>query len=287
MADARRTLELLGQEWKGCTKCNLGAQREANDGKIVFGEGGVRGIMFIGEGPGEVEENSGRPFVGPSGEILRGILNRLGVENHYISNIISCRSCEPFADAAGNPIIRKSFRGPPRFIWKDMPPSPAAIEACKPRLYEEIYLVDPVVIVALGATAAKTLLRKHVAITDPSIRGQPVHIQVPGAGMRAVVTDKKGVWARKIQGKLALPIERNEVSYLCIPTLHPAFVARRIADRGADSPFSQLAGDIKKAVQVYERFMTEAYGTVPSGNIELNLGEVQQTDETYNDPDIE
>jgi len=148
--------------------------------------------------------------------------------------------------------------------------------------------VDPIVIVALGGTAARTLLRRHVAITDPSVRGQPVHITVPGAGRHAVLTDKKGIWTRKHRGEISMPTEQAEVSYLCIPTLHPSYVARRLADKGKDSPFSQLAGDIQKAVRVYERYMTEAFGTIPSGTPDINeVMAPPPDDDSYGDPDIE
>ncbi len=101
MADARKTLSILREEWESCTSCNLGVLREANRGRFVFGEGRTNGIMFIGEGPGKVEEEEGRSFIGPSGEILRGILKKLGIQDAYTTYLVACRSCSIATDDAG------------------------------------------------------------------------------------------------------------------------------------------------------------------------------------------
>jgi uracil-DNA glycosylase len=269
LPDARKSLPKLREEWSSCTKCALGERRIANEGQFVFGEGVTRGVMFVGEGPGKDEEISGRPFIGKSGQILRRIIEKLNLTEYYVTNIVACRSCTPFTDGAGQPMMRKNWSTKQMEVsYKDEPPTPPQIEACAPRLYEQIYLVDPVVIVALGASAAKMLMQRHVSITSPDTRGQPFHISIPGAGYSTVRTEKRGAWIRSTGGKLHLPIEQSEVRYLCIPTIHPAFVARKLADVSGDSPFRQLAGDIRKAVQVYERYMLEVHGCVPTSERE-------------------
>ena len=124
--DAHKKLETLRAEWLGCTRCELGVRRQAYDGEFVFGEGVRRGIMFIGEGPGEKEELSGRPFVGPSGRLLRHILKKLGVVDVYITNLVTCRSCAVAQTADGEPIFVPGRGGaPPTPRWQDQPPSPA------------------------------------------------------------------------------------------------------------------------------------------------------------------
>jgi uracil-DNA glycosylase len=209
--------------------------------------------MFVGEGPGVEEEEYGRPFIGRSGKILRGVLTQLGFQDFYITNAVTCRSCAPMLDPQGNPRLRKGLP-----IYKDEKPLPVHLSACNPRLQDEIYLVDPVVIVALGGTAAEVLLGRPLSIL--SMRGNPEHIEIAGAAHRPNLTDKKGAWHRKAAGQLSYPTEQNTVRYLVVPTLHPAYVARNLADRGPRSAFQLFVSDIKLALKIYTRYKGEAYG---------------------------
>jgi hypothetical protein len=173
------------------------------------------------------------------------------------------------------PLLRKNWKTKVMEpSYKDEPPTPIQIDACLPRLHEEIYLVDPIVIVALGPVAAKALMQRPVAITSPHVRGQPAHITIPGAGFQTVRTDKKQAWVRAKGKVIDLPVEQSEVRYLCIPTHDLSIVHRRLADLGVDGPFRQLANDVQKAVQIYERYMLEIFGTLPSGAAD---GELQFT----------
>lgn len=255
MVDFTRTLEDLHDEWESCTKCPLGQRRLQVNGNFVRGEGKPRSVMFIGEGPGVEEEAEGRPFIGRSGKILRGILQKLDFKDFYITNAVTCRACVPAEDAQGNPRFRKGVQ-----VFKDERPLPPYLAACNPRLQEEIYLVDPIVIVALGGTAAETLLGRSVSIL--AIRGIPEHMSIKGAAFSPSVTDKKGVWGRKQGGHLVYPIEQNEVRYLVLPTLHPAYVARQMSDKGPRSPFMQFVDDIKMAIKVYHQYRFEVFGEV-------------------------
>lgn len=281
--DARKTLKELHSEWEDCTRCELGVRRDALKGHFVAGEGDRRSIMFIGEGPGRNEEAQGRPFIGKSGMILRYVLEKLGATNCYVTNVVCCRSCSPVLDDAGNPILRSYGKGPALPVFRDEPPLPSHMDACMPRLYEEIYLVDPILIVTIGAKAAEALLGHSVKIG--TIRGTETTIEIPGALARAVLTDKKGVWVRKSGGKLIQPTEQGTVKYLMIPTLHSAFVARRLADRGPDSATRLFVKDIRYAVKTYERILYEIYGSIPTGESdtpdeEINLIEDDEED-TY------
>lgn len=134
--------EQLEKSAIGCTKCNLSKSRT----QVVFGEGNVHaGIMLIGEGPGYYEDELGRPFVGPSGELLDKILGACGFtrwEHVYIANIVKCR--------------------PPQ----NREPLPEERQACLPYLKEQIRLIDPDIIVLLGATALKGLISADMKISE-------------------------------------------------------------------------------------------------------------------------
>ena len=112
-----------------CSLCNLSKSRR----HLVFGEGNPNAdVMFVGEGPGELEDNSGRPFVGRSGELLDKIIENvllLKREDVYIANIVKCR---PPANRA---------------------PSDEEAHKCKPFLLKQIEIVNPKIIIALGATS--------------------------------------------------------------------------------------------------------------------------------------
>lgn len=261
MVDARRTLEEVRAEWETCRRCPLGQRREAEGGAFVFGEGHRGGLMFIGEGPGWMEERDGRPFIGKSGSILRRALAKLGIDDiAYISNVVACRSCEQATDNLGQPIFRER-RGVRLPQWRDVSPPGPAVEACLPRLNEEIYLVDPVLVVTLGVPASEALLGRSVKITKE--RGTPQHFTIPGAAWLPSLTEKKGIWRRGTDGTLV--VEQHQVRYLLLPTLHPAHVLRLISDRGDDSPFRQFMKDLKNATKIYERYMLEVHGRVTAG----------------------
>ncbi len=260
--DARKTLPMLVDEWMGCTKCSLSTHRETNRGMMVFGEGRQRGILFLGEGPGATEEAYGRPFIGKSGELLRLFLERYKIKNHYITNVVACRSCAPVLDEYGQPRLTRAFGNRPQMPkYQDQPPLKDQMEACAPRVYEEIYMADPVLIVALGGPAATFLRGSNVKITQE--RGVPVEVEVPGAGFRPILSDKKKEWARKVKGQLVMPVEQSVVRYLMLPTLHPAFVLRNKHDEKDNNPFQQFARDIELAKMLYNRQYIEITGMVP------------------------
>ncbi len=262
MTDARKTLPMLAHEWAGCTKCDLSTHRDANNGQIVFGEGRQRGILFIGEGPGRDEEAYGRPFIGKSGQLLRRFLDHYRIKNYYITNVVACRSCAPRLDGAGNVMFSRGFNNsPPRVKYQDQPPTKEQTAACAPRVYEEIYMADPVLIVALGGEAASFLKGSSVKITQS--RGAPMEIEIPGAGRRAVLSEKKREWLRKIKGEWVQPVTQSTVRYMMVPTLHPSFVLRNQHDENSDNAFLQFAKDIVTAKNIYNRYHIEVTGIVP------------------------
>ena len=138
--------EQLQKDVKNCTKCDLCKGRT----HVVFGEGFRNAdIMCVGEGPGYYEDQQGRPFVGKSGQLLDKILSVCGFsreEHTFIGNIVKCR--------------------PPN----NRDPFPEEREACIPYLYKQIELINPKIIILLGATALKGLIDPNARITK--LRGE-------------------------------------------------------------------------------------------------------------------
>jgi len=261
--DYKKSLAQLRTEWQDCTKCDLGTRRVEEEGVFVFGEGMPRGIMFIGEGPGVEEESSGRPFVGRSGALLRGVIEQLHIVNYYITNIVCCRSCKQAVTAEGEPIFRynKVF-GDNRPLFRDTIPSPLQIAACLPRLYEEIYLVDPIYIVALGGEALKTLTigRPPKGITDE--RGKPREVEIPGAGFVPILTSKKQQWQHKVKGELVQKMQQGVTKYTVTPTYHPAYALRNEKDRRVGNPTDCFLQDISLVAKAYNKYMKENFGII-------------------------
>jgi len=139
-------LSAIREELGDCTRCKLYGGRT----NIVFGEGNPKAVLvFVGEGPGQEEDQQGRPFVGVAGQLLTDIIvkgMKVKREDVYICNIVKCR--------------------PP----DNRNPDPDEIEACEPFLKKQLSAINPAVIVALGNTAVKTLLKTPEGIT--SLRGK-------------------------------------------------------------------------------------------------------------------
>ena len=151
MADS---LEQVAQEVSVCTRCELHRSRV----KAVPGEGPANAdIMFIGEGPGFHENQSGRPFVGAAGNYLNELLEGIGFkrEDVFICNVVKCR--------------------PPG----NRDPNPDEIETCRPYLERQIDLVNPKIIVTLG--------RFSMARWFPAARISRIHGQPRQAGRRLIV----------------------------------------------------------------------------------------------------
>ena len=126
-------LQSLAATVAGCTRCRLAEGRKS----VVFGAGNPQAdLMFVGEGPGAEEDRQGLPFVGPAGELLTKIIQAIDMkrEDVYIANVVKCR--------------------PPG----NREPEPDEVQACRGYLEKQIALVRPRVLVALGRTAAQTLL---------------------------------------------------------------------------------------------------------------------------------
>lgn len=147
------TWENLESAIGDCRRCGLCQGRR----NAVPGEGNRRAeVMFIGEGPGQVEDETGRPFVGPAGQLLDRMLAAIGLNRGqvYIANVVKCRP-------PGNRV-----------------PLPTEQQACLPYLRAQFLLVRPRVLVCLGSTASRAVIDPEMRITRQ--RGQWVQ--------------RKGVW---------------------------------------------------------------------------------------------
>ncbi|MEE2964919.1 MAG: uracil-DNA glycosylase [Acidobacteriota bacterium] len=159
------TLEQVRGELGDCTRCKLHQGRTT----LVFGVGRPDAdLMFVGEAPGRDEDQQGEPFVGPAGQLLTKIIEAIGLtrDQVYIANVIKCR--------------------PPQ----NRNPELDEVQTCAPFLFQQLDVIRPRVVVALGAFAVRTLLRSEQSISR--LRGQ--------------VFDYRGA-------KL-------------VPTFHPAFLLR-------------------------------------------------------------
>jgi DNA polymerase len=124
---------------RACTRCSLCRGRS----RVVFGEGDpTTELLFVGEGPGAEEDEQGRPFVGRAGQLLSQILSAAGVERDrvYITNVVKCRP-------PGNRV-----------------PTMEEMMACDPFLQTQIALIRPKLLVCLGSTPTKWILKTQESI---------------------------------------------------------------------------------------------------------------------------
>lgn len=161
----------LAKEVSECRRCGLCESRQ----QAVLGVGDVHADwLFVGEGPGAEEDKRGEPFVGQAGILLDAMLAAIGLvrgEDVYIANAVKCR--------------------PP----ENRTPEAAEIDTCRPYLEQQIALLKPRLIVALGRPAAQALLRQEVKIA--AARGQ-------------------------LHSAMSIPL---------IVTYHPAYLLRNPADK--------------------------------------------------------
>lgn len=177
-----------------CRKCGIGASRTNS----VYGEGDAcAALMVVGEGPGETEDKLGRPFVGRAGELLDRMLLAIGLprEDVYICNTVKCRPTLDLGNRLGN-----------------RPPTPDEMRNCRPYLDQQIAIIRPRVILALGAPAAKSFM-----------------------GEKFSISRQRGQW---FEGPMGTPI---------MATFHPAYILRMTG--GAMSEVKKLVWNDLKAVR--------------------------------------
>jgi len=187
-----------------CVKCaHLASSRKT----VVFGVGSIdASLMFVGEAPGADEDEQGEPFVGKAGQLLTRIIQATGLSRAdvYIANILKCRPDTP-GQSAGN---RK--------------PTGDEMATCIPYLHEQIDLIRPRVIVALGATAVEGLLGKTLGITKlrgtwKTYRDTPLMPTYHPAYLlrNQAMSEKRKVWEDMLQvmERLEMPISEKQRKY--------------------------------------------------------------------------
>jgi DNA polymerase len=184
-------MERIAGEVRACRRCPLGSSRT----NAVPGEGSVCGLIaFVGEAPGADEDAQGRPFVGKAGKLLDKIIAAMGLnrEEVFIGNILKCR--------------------PP----ENRDPRPEEIVKCLPYLQQQLEVLKPEIIVALGAHAAKTLLDTNKSIGQ--LRGK-LHDYYPG--------------------EMAKPIK-------LMATYHPAYLLRNYSDASRRAVWEDMQEVLKE-----------------------------------------
>jgi DNA polymerase len=167
--------------------------------QTVFGAGGDRAALFVvGEQPGDREDIEGQPFVGPAGRLLDRALEANGVprDEVYITNAVKHFKWEP----RGKRRLHKT-------------PAQREIEACLPWLEAELGVIEPRVVLCLGATAARAVMGGKVRVTE--VRGQPL---------------------------------RSPLGTDVVVTIHPAYILRLRS--GAEEAFALFVSDVGRAAQV-------------------------------------
>jgi len=158
------TLEALAEAASGCRGCPL--YKDAT--QTVFGQGRASArLMLVGEQPGDKEDKEGEPFVGPAGRLLDKALEKAGIDRAeaYVTNAVKHFKWRP----RGNRRLHQT-------------PRVGEIEACKPWLEAEVEAVEPEAVLAMGATAARSLFGSEVKVTKD--RGKP--LESPLAPVAAV-----------------------------------------------------------------------------------------------------
>lgn len=200
--DKGALMKVVEERVRRCQDCPLGFVRT----NAVPGEGNLyTPVMFVGEGPGEDEDIQGRPFVGKAGQLLTKILESVNIkrEDVYITNVVKCR--------------------PP----DNRVPTPLEIQACSHYLLAQIEVINPKMIVPLGATAASFFLGKQESISK--IRGN----------------------AFRWKGNIVI-----------FPMFHPSFLLRN-PSKEKGSPKDLTWQDIKKVRRYYDAFMSgKAYDQI-------------------------
>ncbi len=193
-AEREQALEHARAVVGACRLCAIGSTRT----NAVYGEGDpMAALMCGGEGPGETEDRLGRPFVGRAGELLEKMLAAIGFARAdvYIANTVKCRPTMDLGHRLGN-----------------RAPTPDEMKNCRPYLDQQIEVIRPRVILALGAPAAKSFM-----------------------GERFSITKQRGQWH---DGPLGIPV---------IATFHPAYILRQTG--GAMTEVKRLVWSDLKAVR--------------------------------------
>lgn len=244
-----RLSEIFGM-WQGCTRCFLGECRQSTgNSEIVFGDGNPEAhVLIVGEAPGAEEESSLVPFVGPAGRLLNQILASVS-DDPEIQELVRWFSEEAprkgrEADQASERFHAKIFewRASEFFITnvvtcrppENRPPTLPEAKACWERLWNTIYTIDPLLIVACGNEALAAVTQKQtVKITR--MRGE--------------------LFDMEYQGRV------GKVSYPVMPVLHPSFLQRAADWRLKDGFYAKTIEDWRSALTLVDILRNRHFNT--------------------------
>ena len=210
----------LRSEWEDCQRCSLSETRT----QLVFGEGNPEAdILFVGEAPGEEEDASGVPYVGPAGGMFNDMIESVGLnrdEDMFVTNVLCCRPTQESKDdrTGGTKIENRS-------------PNKEERESCRPRLLETVYQVDPLIIVASGNVAIQALLSKAPKISAIQGHFQTMHLE----------------------GR------HRMVRYPLMPLFHPSYLLRS-HDRRPEGPWGQTMDNWLKVCNVLDYLRSAYFG---------------------------
>ncbi len=221
-----RSLGVLRDNWINCTRCGLCNTRK----NMVFGEGNMDAkVVILGEAPGAEEDREGRPFVGESGQILDVFLSetKLPREEVFILNSVGCRpTVKNIDDKTGDSYIANRA------------PSKEEKAACKERVLQTIYTIDPYIIVALGQVALGTLLGRTYQLAK--MRGK--------------------VYTMHMKGRMV-----DEIRYPVFAMYHPAFLARNLDYSNPEGVWYQTGSDFKMVGEAI-KYIDTKYRTTEVAN---------------------
>lgn len=238
-ANNAEKMQTLFKDWFGCKRCDLALFRPGDD--ICFASGNPDAKIFLlGEAPGEEEERTSIPFVGPAGHLLNQMLaatsDDAGIQELYRWFHTTRRSQETaryFHEKVLEWREREFFTTnvvscrPP----ENRQPIQVEVDACWERIYNMIYTIDPFIIITLGKTAFEALSRKKIEITQ-----------------------KHGLWDIQIPGRL------GPVTYPVMAVLHPSYLLRE-ADWGTPGGyFEKTVEDILQALRIYDTKRNKDWG---------------------------
>jgi uracil-DNA glycosylase len=224
-------LNALFNYWRQCSQCSLANERK----NVVFGYGSPDAkVMIIGEAPGESEDESGYPFVGPAGRLL----------DQYLGMVSTNPDIKEAADATRDnfdpALLRRMLTGEYFFTNvvgcrppENRDPSLKEVACCFPRVQQIIYLVDPIIILAVGKVALQALTgKKNLSITQ--VRGEVYDIEIPG---------------------MIFPVQ-----YSVVAMLHTSYLLRMNDFKSDTGIGAKTYQDVLKAHRILDQVMFRHYG---------------------------
>ena len=238
-------VEQIHYDWAECLECELSKERKS----VVKGTGSYEpGILFLGEAPGDSEDKYGVPFCGKSGDTLfQGLLLGVTVDPDLIELALSDKrlSNSDFLE------IRRVFELDVHFenIVACRPPgnrdpSRSEIEACRPRIDDIIYELDPLLIVTIGKKALSALVGRNMSI----------------------LKERGNLFWAKIPGRIC-----TEILYPVLPILHPADLNRQPDWGQSDGWGDRTQRDVLKAFQLMDILREKYWGTIIPDRADLNV----------------